>query len=88
MDVTKLVPMQGYVLVEPDEQALQTKGGIYLPEATEHIPQTGTLIAVGEGVKLKVKTKVLYKKWGGNDVTIEEIKYQFLREEDILAVIQ
>lgn len=88
MDVSKLVPMPGYVLVEPDEQRLQTTGGIYLPEATEHIPQTGTLIAIGEGVKLKAKTRVLYKKWGGNDVSIEETKYHFLREEDILATLQ
>ena len=98
LDPKKLTPMPGYVLVEPAEKATQTAGGIYLPDNASDNPQAGTVIAVGEsiwesGVKevkspVKVGDAVVYKKWGGNDVKMGTIEYQFLKFEDILAVIK
>ncbi|KKU45984.1 MAG: 10 kDa chaperonin [Microgenomates group bacterium GW2011_GWC2_46_7] len=98
LDPKKLTPMPGYVLVEPAEKATQTAGGIYLPDNASDKPQAGTVIAVGEsiwesGVKevkspVKVGDAVVYKKWGGNDVKMGTIEYQFLKFEDILAVIK
>lgn len=98
LDPKKLTPMPGYVLVEPVEKQTQTAGGIYLPDNASDKPQAGTVIAVGEsiwesGVKeikspVKVGDHVVYKKWGGNDVKIGTVEYQFLKFEDILAVIK
>lgn len=98
LDPQKLSPMPGYVLVEPAEKATQTVGGIYLPDSASDKPQAGTVIAIGDsiwesGVKelkspVKVGDKVVYKKWGGNDVKMNGLEYQFLKFEDILAVIK
>lgn len=98
IDVTKITPMPGYVLVKPAEQETKTASGIYLPDSTDEKPQHGTVLAVGDsvwesGVKeikspVKVKDSVIYKKWGGNDVKIGDVEYQFLKFEDVLAVIK
>jgi chaperonin GroES len=98
LDPKKLTPMPGYVLVEPAEKATQTAGGIYLPDSSSEKPQAGTVLAVGadwtteQGATLKSPVKVgdhvVYKKWGGNDVKISGVEYQFLKFEDILAVIK
>ena len=98
IDVSKLSPMPGYVLVQPAQAETKTASGIYLPENNDEKPQHGTVLAVGgpvweSGVKevkspVKVKDNVIYKKWGGNDVKIGEVEYQFLKFEDILAVVK
>jgi chaperonin GroES len=90
--------MPGYVLVEPAEKQTKTAGGIYLPDTHDEKPQAGTVLAVGadwvteHGATLKspvkVSEQVVYKKWGGNDVKISGVEYQFLKFEDILAVIK
>jgi len=98
LDPKKLTPMPGYVLVEPAEKATQTAGGIYLPDNASDKPQGGTVLAVGadwateSGATIKSPVKVgdqvVYKKWGGNDVKMNGVEYQFLKFEDILAVIK
>ena len=98
ISVAQIKPLPGYVLVEPAEAQKQTASGIYLPDSHEEKPQQGTVLAVGDsvwesGVKevsapVKVKDRVIYKKWGGNDVKIADVEYQFLKFEDILAVIK
>ena len=97
LDPKKLTPMPGYVLVEPSQKQTQTAGGIYLPDNAGDKPQAGTVIAVGgatykEGKEIvspvKVGAQVVYKKWGGNDVKMNGVEYQFLQFEDILAVIK
>lgn len=96
--VAKLQPTPGYVLVEPAEVEKKTKSGIYLPDSHEEKPQYGKVLACGDsiwesGVKevkcpVKKGDLVVYKKWGGNEFNIEDIEYQFLKFEDILAVIK
>lgn len=95
--VKNIVPLPGYVLVEPAEAQKKTSSGIYLPDSSEEKPQHGTVLSFGDaiwesGVKeiecpVKKGDQVIYKKWGGNDVKIGEVEYQFLKFEDILAVI-
>jgi len=98
LDPKKLSPMPGYVLVQPDEKQTKTTGGIYLPDSSDEKPQAGKVLSVGSdwtsehGATLKSPVKVndhvVYKKWGGNDVKINDVEYQFLKFEDILAVIK
>ena len=98
LDVKKLKPTAGYVLVKPAEKEKQTASGIILAVDNSEKPQYGEVLAIGapvweSGVKeikapVKIGDKVLYKKWGGNDVKIDDVEYQFLKFEDILAIIK
>jgi len=96
--LSKIKPTSGYVLIEPEEAAKQTSSGIYLPDnATGDKPQQGSILAAGpdeiteKGASrkspAKVGDKVIYKKWGGNEVKIENKEYLFVKFEDILAVV-
>jgi len=96
MTKLNLKPTAGYVLIEPLEKEIKTSSGIYLPDNASEKPQKGKVLAVGaseiteKGTKkpspVKVGNVVIYKKWGGNDVKIGDIEYQFLKFEDILAI--
>lgn len=98
MSPTNLQPMAGYVLVEPADAPSQTDSGIYLPDSHDEKPQQGEVLAVGStwltehGAKIESPVKkgdqVVYKKWGGNEVKIGDKEYQFLKFEDILAIIK
>ncbi len=97
VSVSQLQPLAGYVLVEPASVQKKTSSGIYLPDSHDEKPQHGTVLAVGpaalvDGVKIepsvKKGDKVIYKKWGGNDFKIGDVEYQFLKFEDVLAVIK
>ena len=94
----QIQPTAGYLLIEPDVQAKQTTSGIYLPDsATADKPQTGTVLDAGpdevtdSGAKkacpAKRGDKVIYKKWGGNEVKFEGKEYLFVKSEDVLAVL-
>ena len=103
IDVSKLKPMAGYVLVEPTEKESVTASGIVVPVETAEKPQSGKILAIGESeckcekcdckncscgsLDAKVGDVVLYKKWGGNDVKIGDTEYQFLKFEDVLAKV-
>jgi chaperonin GroES len=96
--VSQLHPLPGYVLVEPTEAQKQTDSGIYLPDSHDEKPQQGSVLAVGgdwvteQGATIKTPVKkgdvVVYKKWGGNEVKLGDVEYQFLKFEDILAVVK
>ena len=93
----KLNPAPGYLLIEPLEAETKTAGGIYLPDSASEKPQKGRVLAVGadeitdSGAKrtrpANVNEVVKYKKWGGNEVTMEGKEYLFSKFEDILAVV-
>jgi len=96
--VPSMKPTPGYLFIEPEEQAKQTASGIYLPETSSaERPQQGTVISVGaddvtdSGTKkvspVKKGDKVIYKKWGGNEVKINNKEYLFVKFEDVLAVV-
>lgn len=97
LSVSQVQPLPGYVLVEPASTQKQTASGIYLPDSHEEKPQHGTILAVGgsvmvDGAKVESPAKkgdqVIYKKWGGNDFKIADTEYQFLKFEDLLAIIK
>jgi chaperonin GroES len=98
IDIAKLHPAAGYVIVSPMEKQTQTASGIYLPDSAGDKPQQGTVIAVGgdettdSGAKKSSPSKkgdiVIYKKWGGNEVKISGVEYMFIKFDDILAVVK
>lgn len=86
-----LKPVQGYVLIDPQEKEVKTAGGIYLPDNAGEKPQKGTVLAVGADLKdfkkpCKARDVVYYKKWGGNEIKIDGHEYLFVKFEDVLAV--
>ena len=95
--VSQVQPLAGFVLVEPAKAQKQTAAGIYLPDNHDEKPQYGTVLAVGDsvwesGVKeikspVKKGDTVIYKKWGGNEFKIGDTEYQFLKFDDLLAVV-
>ena len=91
----KLQPLADRVLVKPIEKEEKTKSGIYLPDTAKEKPQEGEVLAVGPGkmsddgkrivMDLKVGDIVIYAKYGGTEVKIDEQELIILRESDILA---
>jgi len=94
----KIRPLGDRVVVEPLEAQEKTKGGIILPDTAKEKPQQGKIIAVGKGridengkhvpMEVKVGDVILYGKYSGTEVTIDDKEYVILREEDILAIVE
>jgi chaperonin GroES len=86
------------VVVKPLPSEEVTKGGIVLPDTAKEKPQQGEVVAVGSGrlldngqrvpIDLKVGDKILFSKYAGNEVKIDDVEYLILREMDILGVIE
>jgi chaperonin GroES len=91
----KVQPLADRVVVRPIEREEQTKTGIYLPDTAKEKPQEGKVIAVGPGRKsedgnviamaVKVGDIVIYAKYGGTEIKIDDKELMILRESDILA---
>ncbi len=91
----KLQPLADRIVVRPIEREVQTKTGIYLPDTAKEKPQEGKVIAVGPGRKsedgkviamdVKVGDIVIYAKYGGTEIKVDDEDLMILRESDILA---
>ena len=91
----KLEPLADRLVVKPIEREEVTKSGIVLPDTARERPQEGKVIAVGPGrlsddgkriaMEVKVGDRVVYTKYGGTEIKIEEEELVILRESDILA---
>ncbi len=91
-------PLGDRALVEPLEAKEKTKGGIVLPDTAKEKPQEGKIVAVGKGgtgedgktiaLEVKVGDKVLYGKYSGTEVTVDDKEYLIVKEEDILAIVK
>ncbi len=94
----KYQPLFDNVLVKPLEPDQRTASGIVLPDSVKEKPQVGQVMAIGPGgiddkgnkvpVQVKVGQKVLYKKWGGNEVKVGTEEWMILEQKDILAVVE
>lgn len=90
-------PLFSNVLIKPLEAETKTAGGIYLPDNAKEKPQVGIVMAVGEGnvtpkgeqekMVVKVGDRVMYKKWGGNEVKVGNEEWTIVEQKDILAVV-
>jgi len=91
----KLQPLGDRLVVKPIEREEKTKAGIYLPDTAKEKPQEGKVVAVGPGrltedgkriaPEVKVGDVVLYAKYGGTEIKLDDEEYIILSEKDILA---
>lgn len=98
-DVSKssIKPLFGNVLIQPLEAEDRTKSGIILPDTVKEKPQMGIIMAVGDGdvtpkgdkipMVVKVGMKVMYKKWGGNEIKVGNEEWTIVEQKDILAIV-
>ncbi len=94
----KIKPLGDHVLVKPMEEEEVRKGGIIIPDTAKEKPSKGEVIAVGPGkimedgkrkaIEVKVGDKVLYQKYGGTEIKINDVEHIIMSEDDILAVIE
>jgi chaperonin GroES len=91
-----ITPLHDRVLVRRLEEKESVKGGIIIPDTAKEKPQEGEVIAVGNGrrekgelIPLDVKPgdRILFGKYSGNDITIDDEEYMILKEDEILAKI-
>lgn len=91
----KLKPLADRIVVRPLEKDEVTRGGIILPDTVKEKPQEGEVVAVGPGrlsddgkriaMEVKVGDIIIYAKYGGTEITIDDEKLMILRESDVLA---
>ena len=91
-------PLHDRVIVKRLEQKEQMKGGIIIPDSAKEKPQQGEVIAVGKGKMLdsgervtpevKAGDRILFGKYSGNEVKIEEEEFLIMREDEILGILE
>ncbi|MBM3256562.1 MAG: co-chaperone GroES [Candidatus Moranbacteria bacterium] len=88
----KIKPLGDNVLVKVKKQEKRTKSGIVLPDtADDEKPQIGEVIAVGtdeKKIQVKAGDKIIFAKYSGSEIKIDEEEYLILKSEDILAVVE
>ena len=94
----KIRPLHDRVLVKRLEPKEVVTGGIIIPETAKEKPQEGEVVAVGNGkiaedgktlaMNVKVGDKILFGKYSGSDVKIDDEEYLIMREDDILGVLE
>ncbi|MCX6063774.1 MAG: co-chaperone GroES [Caldiserica bacterium] len=96
--MAKLVPIGDHVVIKVEKTTETVKSGIVLPESAKEKPQQGTVMAVGSGVMLdngtriplevKEGDKVVYSKYSGNEIKLDDEEYVVLSQHDILAIVK
>lgn len=94
----KFKPLKDRILVKYSEEAEKSSGGLYIPDTAKEKPTKGEVIAVGPGritddgklQKMDIKTGdiVLFDKYSGSKITMENVDYLIVREDDILGIIE
>lgn len=87
-----LKPLADRVVIEPKEAETKTASGIFIPDTAKEKPQQGKVVAAGPGKKdepmeVKVGDIVLYGKYAGTEVTVDDKKYLIVKQSDILAIL-
>ncbi len=96
--VSKIKPLGDRILVKPAEAKEQKKGGIIIPDTAKEKPMEGEVVAVGPGkisdsgtrmeMDIKKGDKVLYGKYSGTEVKIDDVEYLIMSSDDVMAIIQ
>lgn len=93
-----LKPLMGYVLVEPEAAEETTASGIVLPETAQEKPAQGKILACGDDLVLengkilacpvKIGDRVVFKKWGGDEIKIAGKEYKLVKFDDLMAILE
>jgi len=91
-------PLSDNVLIKPLVADQKTASGILLPDSAKEKPQVGQIMAIGTGLitpegktlpmNVKVGQKVMYKKWGGDEIKVENEEWMIVKQSDILAIVE
>ena len=94
----KIRPLNERILVLRESEEATTKGGIIIPDTAKEKPKQGRVVAVGPGVRdengnrhpldVKEGDKVLFAKYAGTEIKIDGVEHLFMKEDDILGIIQ
>ncbi len=94
----KFKPLGDRVFVKYSSEEEKTAGGLYIPDAAKEKPQKGSVIAVGSGkvtndgkrqpMEVKVGDVILFDKYSGSKIKIDNDEYLIIREEDILGIVE
>jgi len=94
----KFKPLRDRVLVKYSEEAEKSAGGLYIPDSAKEKPQKGEVIAVGPGritddgkmqkVEVKIGDIVLFDKYSGSKINIDNVEYLIIKEDDILGILE
>ena len=95
---TKIKPLHDRVIVKRIEETENMRGGLYIPDTAKEKPQEGEVIAVGEGkykedgtrqtLDVKEGDRVLFGKYGGSEIKLDNEEFLIMREDEILGVIE
>ncbi|UQY80818.1 10 kDa chaperonin 5 [Candidatus Hepatincola sp. Av] len=93
----KLKPLHNNILVVRHEQEQKTAGGILIPDSAQEKPIQGTVVAVGDGLRLengqiqplsvKENDTVLFAKWAGTEIKLDGKEYLIMKESDLLGIL-
>ena len=96
--MSKVRPLHDRLLVRRIEEKETVKGGIIIPDTAKEKPQEGEVLAIGNGklldngtkvaLEVRVGDKILFGKYSGSEVKIDDKEYLILREEDVLAILE
>jgi chaperonin GroES len=94
----KFKPLKDRILVKYSEEAEKSAGGLYIPDTAKEKPQKGEVIAVGPGkvtddgkvqkLDVKVGDIILFEKYSGSKITMDNVEYLIIREDDILGILE
>jgi chaperonin GroES len=92
MEKINIKPLADRVLIAPSSAEEKTAGGLIIPDTAKEKPQRGTVVAVGPGKKdepmtVKEGDMVLYGKYAGTEITINNTNYLIMRESDVVAIV-
>jgi chaperonin GroES len=91
-------PLNDRIIVRRMEEQEQMRGGLYIPDTAKEKPQEGEVLAVGAGkllengqripIDLKAGDRILFGKYAGTEIKLDDAEYLILREDDVLGVVQ
>ena len=91
-------PLYDRIVVKRIEQEEQMQGGMYIPDTAKEKPQEGEVVAVGKGKRLedgklvpldvKAGDRILFCKYSGNDIKIDNVEYLIMREDEVLGILE
>ena len=83
-------PLQDRILIKVEEAETKTASGLFIPDTAKEKTQTGKVVAIGDdedAITVKVGDKVMYDKYAGTNVTIDDVDHLIVKSADILAIV-